>query len=476
MPVHDQRDPLENWLSQQVQPLPPPSGTFELIARRARRRKLRKLAVTVVSASAVAAGIAVAVPNLTTALHISAPAESGRAVAGEAAATGGTRASTGTGSRHGQNTSPSSAGTGTALGAAPGGPVPANFQPSSVTFVSPAAGWVLGQAGTPGKCANGYVCTSVVRTDNAGKSWRGMPAPVTGAASGPAGVSAIRFLDGVNGWAFGPELWATHDGGKTWHRISTGGMRVTDLETAGDQAYALFASCSGTSPAGFAADCASYTLESTPAGSDDWAPVGGATSGLTDGGSAASAVLALTGSDGYLVAPDGTLYSGPLGGAWQRAGTAPCQPGGPPQADGLPPEALLALVGPTNLAVACYGGPSATSPPAIYTSGNGGATWTQQPSAAWSGTADRGIITSLAATVNGTLVLATTTGIYVLPAGGSQWLAATATGPGMPKGGLRYVGMTTATQGVAVPADAALHEVLMTSDGGRSWTPSVIEP
>jgi photosystem II stability/assembly factor-like uncharacterized protein len=40
----------------------------------------------------------------------------------------------------------------------------------------------------------------------------------------------------------------------------------------------------------------------------------------------------------------------------------------------------------------------------------------------------------------------------------------------VPAGGFRYVGMTTASLGVAVPADAALGAVYTTSDGGKSWT------
>ena len=63
------------------------------------------------------------------------------------------------------------------------------------------------------------------------------------------------------------------------------------------------------------------------AGSGDWTPVGQATSGLTDGGAATSAVLALTGSNGYLLAPDGALYSGSIGGTWSRVGTSVCKPG-----------------------------------------------------------------------------------------------------------------------------------------------------
>ena len=72
MHADDERDPLDRWLSQQVQPLPPPPGTFELITRRARARKLRKLAVTLVSAAAVAAAVAVAVP-VGLNLHLSQP-------------------------------------------------------------------------------------------------------------------------------------------------------------------------------------------------------------------------------------------------------------------------------------------------------------------------------------------------------------------------------------------------------------------
>jgi hypothetical protein len=36
------------------------------------------------------------------------------------------------------------------------------------------------------------------------------------------------------------------------------------------------------------------------------------------------------------------------------------------------------------------------------------------------------------------------------------------------------VGMTSATQGVAVPVDASLGEVYITTDGGQIWTVSRI--
>jgi hypothetical protein len=475
--MHDdnQHDPLDSWLGQQVQPLPPPPGTFELISKRARRRKIRKLAVTVASTAAVAAAaVVIAVPGgLLLRLNASPTSVSNVAAGQTPTPTGsGTHQQTGTGtpdatpsSTHTttQKPSPTSSGPTEPIGA-----VPPNFQPSSVTFDDAHQAWVIGQAGTPGQCAdvNPNICTSIVRTDDTGQSWHGGPAPKTGAASGAAGVSGIRFLDGVNGWAFGPELWVTHDAGNTWHQLPTDGQRVTDLETVGGRAYALWGTCSGSSVS-FAADCTSVTLMTTIADSDNWVPVGGATNDLTNGGNATSAVIELTGSVGYLLAPDGTLYSGPVGGTWAKAGTAPCQPGTPME-NGLPGSAWFAAGSTSFLAIACQGiTPSAL---AVYTSVNGGAFWTAQPRPSIA--SDSGLATSLTATSAGTLVLATTSGIYVRPAGGSQWESSNATGSTVPRDGFTYVGMTTFTQGVALPADASLHEIWMTFDGGQTWKPT----
>jgi hypothetical protein len=449
----DRRDDLDSWLDGRIDPLPPPPGTFELIKKRARRRKYRRVAVGA-GAAAVIVAAAVTVPQVVNLPVLNsptaAPAANGRSSTPAPSASGGASAASSSASQ---------------IESRAAAPVPGNFRPSSVTFIGTHTGWVIGQAGTPGNCATQY-CTSVARTDDAGKTWTGVPAPVTGQADGATGVSQIRFLNGADGWAFGPQLYATHDGGHTWARVVTNGLRVTDLETVGGRAFALFASCAGSGPA-FADDCVSYTLYSSPASADDWTPVGPATSGL--GGGAASMVL--TEIRGYLLAPDRMLYSGPVNGSapWRPVARIPC-PVGQPLADGRPAGALLAAANTANLVLACGSSivPGTQQAKQVFTSGNGGMTWQNAGAAP-----GLGLATSVAATPDGTYVLATGRGIDVRPAGSGAWQAATLNGPA-PAGGFGYVGMTTDAQGIALPADPAVGTVWFTFDGGTTWRPFAV--
>ena len=445
----DRRDDLDSWLDGRIEPLPPPPGTFELIKRRARRRKYRRLAVTA-GAAAVIVAAAVTVPQVvnlpvlhpTTANNAAANARSSAAASAQV-----------------PTAAASSAGT---ILPAPA-LVPANFRPSSVTFIGTQTGWVIGQAGTPGHCATQY-CTSVARTDDAGNTWIGGPAPLTGPADGATGVGQIRFLDREDGWAFGPELFATHNGGETWTAVDTDGRRVTDLETVGNRAFALFASCTGTGAA-FAARCTSYTLYSSPKAADHWAPVGSATSGLPGG----AASLVLTGTTGYLLGPNGMLYSGPVNGSapWQPVKTIPC-PVGAALADGQPTGALLAAADAGNLVLACdsSNAPGTQQAKQVFTSSDGGVTWQSAVAAP-----ALGLATSVTATPAGTYVLATGQGLDVRVAGSAAWQAATLDEP-EPAGGFGFVGMTTDTQGVALPANPAAGQVWFTFDGGKTWAPS----
>jgi hypothetical protein len=84
-----------------------------------------------------------------------------------------------------------------------------------------------------------------------------------------------------------------------------------------------------------------------------------------------------------------------------------------------------------------------------------------------------GTATSLAAASSDLVVLATTKGIEISPDGGTTWRTVVPPASG-PSGGFGYVGMTDADHGVAVPADAGLHQIWITVNGGLSWHPSTV--
>ena len=448
---------LEEWLAEQVPPLPPPPGTLERIRRRARRRKLVQAASAAAGAAVIVLGIAT-LPQLVLS-QLQPAAQSGGDVAGQTLLTSPPRQ---------QGSRPSPAGSGTPAPTLP--PVPPHFAPTSVTFVGTGTGWVIGQAGTPGQCTgpNQDICTSIARTDNYGRSWYGVPAPVTGPPDGSHGVSQIRFLNTLDGWAFGPELWATHDGGQHWAQVPTHGLRVTALETRGSTAYAVWAQCSGGG-ASYAAGCTSFTLYSSPADGDSWQPVPGAAAGLTAGGAPSSALLLLTGSASYLLPPGGTLVAGPgaASGPWQPAAgglltAAPCSPGPP----GQPGAALLAVTGTDRLVLMCPGAGDGSAGQ-VFASADGGRTWQPAGQASVGGTA-----ASLSGSLTGALILATSQGIAISPDGGGRWQPAQVASA--PRGGFSYVGMTTGQQGVAVPADPRQGAVWFTYDGGLTWRPSPV--
>jgi hypothetical protein len=464
--MDDRHDDVEDWLSGRVEPLYPPAGTFDLIRRRARRRKYRKLAVTA-GAAAVVVAAAVTVPQVVN-FNVLTPTSNGVAAAGHPASVS---PRTGGGIAESSSAHPSFPVSSAAPTVAP---VPADFRPTSVTFVGTGTGWVIGQAGTPGHCATAF-CTSVARTDNAGNSWAGVPAPVTGPSDGATGVSQIRFLNLDDGWAFGPELWATHDGGQTWTAVDTHGQRVTDLETVDGRVFAVFATCTGGGAA-FAGGCTSFTLYSSPARTDAWAPVGATTSGMAAGAHGGSASLSLTETRGYLLAPDGSLYSGPVSGSapWKLVARIPtaCEVG-PAQQDGQPAGALLGAEPGENVILVCTSAQSWGNPDVqmqdklIFASADGGASWRMIAAAPTLGAA-----ASVAASAAEAVILATDRGIDVLPAGGATWKQLTLAG--VPAGGFRYVGMTTGEQGVALPADPRSGAVWFTFDGGRTWAPSAV--
>jgi hypothetical protein len=471
--MDEPRDDIDTWLEERVTPLLPHPGTFERIRRRARRRKAAWAALTAAGAVVVLAG-AITIPRL-----VLSGSFGGQPIALHSSPTPVQRSSPSPGGSAQTRTSRpvTSSATPTPPQQAP---VPPNFAASSVTFVSTSTGWVIGQAGTPGHCGppKAYDCTSVAVTGDSGHTWHGSHAPVTGAPNGGTGVSQIRSLDGTSGWAFGPQLYATHDSGQHWSRIPTHGMRVTDLETVQGIVYAVWAQCASTG-ADFAAGCTTFSLYWSPAGRDDWSPVPGATGLQASGGAPGSAQLVLTGTTGYLMTPGGQLFSGPVTSParWRTVTTSlgvpvslPCAPGGA-ETGGHPLQAMLASTGP-GLVLLCAGQATGDrQAKTLYYAADGGRSWSPAGPAPAPGTA-----MSLSGTPAGPVLVATSDGIaFSTNAPGASGALTWRTARGATAaGGYSYVGMTTSGQGVAVPANVTLDAVWFTYDGGAHWVESPV--
>jgi hypothetical protein len=496
------RDEIDNWLEHGVTPLYPPPGSLDRIRRRARQRKTRQATIAAAGCAVVLVGAVVTPQLIATGHHSGQPAPPAVAIrpSSPAVQPGPSQSSHHAPQVQGKATQFQQRTTLTYSWTRP----PVHFQPTSVTFVGTGSGLVkgavIGQAGTPGHCATS-VCTSLAGTSDYGQSWFGVSAPVAPGPSSTAGVSQLRFATLSDGWAYGPALYATSRGGWPWNPEDTYGQHVIDVEAVATRAFAVFGTCTGTG-VDYATDCTSYSLWTSVAGSRTWTPVQvpKAYQQLASASPASSAAPELVisgGTTAYLLTPSGGLLSGPTsGGSWHLAGNAPCSPGPgavsaqPSQSPAAPGSGTQSSspgpgAGTQGSASQGYGAEFASGPKlllscesqaaaaqvTLYTSTHG-ARWHRAGSLSVAGNP-----TSLTSAAPGQAVLATTSGIEY-SANGRTWQAATFTGAGTgktgPARGFSYVGMTNATQGVAIPADSSLGEVYVTTDGGSTWQPSPV--
>jgi photosystem II stability/assembly factor-like uncharacterized protein len=337
-----------------------------------------------------------------------------------------------------------------------GGPVPARFAATSVTFVSADEAFVLGTA----PCAHAP-CTAVVRTLDRGQSWVGLPAPAEpvgqpGLAAAPA-VWGIRFATPGHGFVFGDGLWETTDGGGQWIRDAEPGGSILSLAIAGGQVLALTARCTpggGCGPPG--------VLERRSLGGGSWTAVEKVTIGNVidpDDLIATQAGVAAVASGGdVLVTGDGglTFTDNPV----------PC----PPPAQ----RPSVAVTSPHGLALLCVGeGYTGHTIKQVYVSRDDGAHWARAGAPSPDGDAG-----TIAATAAGEVAIATASAAsWLLHSGdaGSSWrIVHTADDGGA---GWADLGFTTATDGVVVhgPANSDGNstqrpgQLFLTSDGGTTW-------
>lgn len=334
--------------------------------------------------------------------------------------------------------------------------IPADFQPLSVTFVSADMGWVLGSAS-----CDSNTCPVIVRTLDGGRTWKRIPAPNTSLDSTSGlqagnGVSNLRFADPLDGWAFGPGLWATHDGGKTWKQLTIPGV-------PGGAVAALEASAGAVQVVAYDGNT-TFRIASSPVSSDAWllsalkVPVGA--------GPVPEVQLVLQGQAGWLLENDRVVTAGAqlVGGTWE-AWQPPC----------------LTFMGPATLAAAnarvlnavCTVGVWGPAPgdqqgDHLYRSSDGGKTFVETgPQLPVNG------VEAIAAPTTSTIVAAgygpsNSVELVASNDGGVTWTVVLNAGQVQ----VTYLGFTIATQGVLITSDSGgRSQLLMTRDGGHTWTP-----
>ncbi|MQA80443.1 MAG: hypothetical protein GEV10_18525 [Streptosporangiales bacterium] len=315
-----------------------------------------------------------------------------------------------------------------------GGPVPAGFRARSLTAVSTDTFWVLGTApcDTP-------VCTSIVRTDDGGRTFRGLPAPRAPLASDRptrAAIGDLRFASGDDGYAFGGALWTTHDGGRQWARGSLPGS-VERVEAAGGTAWALVSVGDG------------QRLYRSPTSRDSWSRVrlpttlGGETADLAVHGSGLVTVVGGSGDRSVsVVSTDG--------GRTFDTHDRPCDP------------ALGSTVSATSGALWMFCATGTQGRP--YVSTDDARSWNAVRGAPAGGWANSSVVGARSRT---TAALASGTRIYTLTSGGATRPASNAADTGGTS--FRFLGFTTPLVGYAVVGRTSTSSLWRTTDGGHTW-------
>jgi len=339
---------------------------------------------------------------------------------------------------------------------------PRQIGPLAASFVSAMDGYLLGI--TLSDCAASTSSKIVLRTTaDGGLHWTPLPAPPApwggvapdGTGHVPAdGVTSVLFADARDGWAYGPGLWATHDGGASWHPVATGSRAVQSMAVTGGQVIATLASCD---PVDVSCDGPqTWIADTTQAGRDAWLPVAGAAG---DG----AAVLSAQAGAGYAVSPSAgppgthvTMLTGPADGSARWASRPlPCQPG----AIAIAPVTTARLL----LACAQLGAHPATT--YLYSSSDAGAHWTRF---AVLGLYD-GAGTIEQAPGGTVLVAGIYDGVALSRDGGRTWTrpAAIDDSGSVQGGGRLTADLVTSEEGYVI---GWLGPLWITRDAGRTWT------
>jgi hypothetical protein len=351
------------------------------------------------------------------------------------------------------------------------------FNPSSLSFVSPEQGWVLGSV----PCASTKGCLGMRETVDGGERWSSVTLPLgltaqvrkgngPGAYGGITTSMSVYFANAHDGWIYNsdvPILWSTQNGGQTWHSITTLHLgtygSIFDIESVGASTYMIAYRGSDE-----------VTLLRSATTNDSWRVVSTPALYLPAGGAEPTGSIVVKGSSAWLMVGNDRGVSAALAltssGKWVTW-NGPCAPVGNTY---FVPAAVTAR----TLAVVCTMGGFASplskmAPPGakimsnwLYFSENGGRSFRYGPelSSKW-------LPELLASPSRGVLLLVqanlTTNNLYRIERsidGGQHWTA-------IYQGGWAYsLTFQSPERGMALVQNSPGKNALLTTvDGGLHW-------
>jgi hypothetical protein len=260
-----------------------------------------------------------------------------------------------------------------------------------------------------------------------------------------SGVGELRFADALDGFAYNPDLYVTHNGGASWQRILLPG-KVGDLEASGGAVYAAVRGAGGKE-----------RIYRSRATTNVWSGVTGLPASIK--GDPAEGTITLHGTAAWIFIGN-RVYATSTGTSWFRV-ALPCQ-----KSKGFFAGSVAAF-GSRRITLLCTGlGGLGSTEKIVYSSANGGHSFSRAGAPPLGG--DGGV---LAQPTPRHVFIATSSGatwIYVSRNGGRTWTD----GLTLLDGGKGWndFGFTTATQGVVVEGIPVVGSHLyMTRNGGRTW-------
>lgn len=138
---------------------------------------------------------------------------------------------------------PTSAGSGVSPSttSAPRAPLP-SFRLTSLAAEGRSQLWLLGFRSS---CLSGGCRALLSHSTDGAAHWRSVALPALTISSGDAasrGVDEVLLADAQDGWLFGPDLWVTHDGARSWQHLDMNG-RVIDLALSAASVWAVVERC-----------------------------------------------------------------------------------------------------------------------------------------------------------------------------------------------------------------------------------------